>query len=86
MTKFQICYYRRLEKLVEITQKRFDNYRKKLSINCNHPIEFIVAYRWEHDNGYGRQSWRSGKRCTICLMLDAWANGNFRPASAYSSD
>lgn len=23
-------------------------------------------YRWEHDNGYGRQSMHTGKRCVFC--------------------
>lgn len=46
--------------------------RAKLVANCTHPAEFVVEYDWEWDNGYGRQAWRKGVRCTICDARCSW--------------
>lgn len=46
--------------------------RAKLVENCTHPAEFVVEYDWEHDNGYGRQAWKKGVRCTICDARCSW--------------
>ncbi len=48
--------------------------RKELVDGCDHPPEFVVDYRWEHDNGYGKQSWVTGKRCEICESTNNWGS------------
>jgi hypothetical protein len=44
-------------------------------VGCNHPV--TEDYKWEHDNGYGRQTTISGKRCVHCLWVDLWNRGSF---------
>jgi hypothetical protein len=39
---------------------------------CTHPEEWRRAYKWEHDNGYGRQHMREGIRCGLCLAEQAF--------------
>ena len=64
---------RRIDKLYgEIT-----NFQVQLRTICDHQNPEV--YQWEHDNGYGRQSWIKGKRCVHCGFIDAWSNGNFQP-------
>lgn len=55
----------------------YQSYRKFLAQTCEHPPEVIVGYRWEHDNGYGRQTMIDGKGCSICLAKDHWNRGVF---------
>jgi hypothetical protein len=31
-------------------------------------------YRWEHDNGYGRQSMTTGKRCVFCGWIKLYSH------------
>jgi hypothetical protein len=38
--------------------------RNKLK-NCSH--RYVVAWEWEHDNGYGVQKRIKGERCSCCL-------------------
>lgn len=42
---------------------------------CDHPDP--VAYHWEHDNGFGRQTPQIGARCTYCGWIDRWKLGRF---------
>ena len=44
--------------------------------NCTHPEEHRVDYRWEHDNGYGRQKWITGVRCELCGAKQSWKSMN----------
>lgn len=39
---------------------------------CDHP--FVEDYQWEHDNGYGRQSMVTGKRCKLCHATNNWGS------------
>lgn len=39
---------------------------------CPHPIEAVQEYRWEHDNGYGRQTWNVGLECRLCRGKNPW--------------
>ena len=59
-------------------QEKVAALRAELAVDCTHPGEFVEAYRWEHDNGYGRQSWHTGKICTICRATDLYLTGSFR--------
>ncbi len=34
-------------------------------------------YTWEHDDGYGRQSLRQGRRCVACGAVDRWGGSSF---------
>lgn len=42
---------------------------------CDHSQ--TESYVWEHDNGYGRQTMITGKRCVFCLKVDRWNRGVF---------
>lgn len=42
---------------------------------CDHSE--VEDYKWEHDNGYGRQSDHVGKRCRFCGWIDRWNDGKF---------
>lgn len=49
----------------------------RLSVGCLH--EQQGPHRWEHDNGYGRQSINEGMRCSLCGFIDfykrnTWVN------------
>jgi hypothetical protein len=47
---------------------------------CDHSKD--EPYEWEHDNGYGTQTWVTGKRCSHCGFIDYWSRGRFiDPAS-----
>jgi len=37
---------------------------------CEHTS--VEEYVWEHDNGYGRQSWHTGERCRVCRKRRSW--------------
>lgn len=41
-------------------------------------------YRWEHDNGYGRQSMNAGKRCVFCGWISLWNNNSFTDPKEFS--
>jgi len=56
-------------------QKRANACRGKLAKDCKHLR--TEEYRWEHDNGYGRQSMQSGTICKICYKVDLWNSGRF---------
>lgn len=68
--------YLELRKLVSELQreqnKRLEGIRLELAKNCSHPVEAVEPYRWEHDNGYGRQKMLDGLRCTICHFINHW--------------
>lgn len=42
---------------------------------CDHSSS--KEYRWEHDNGYGRQTMISGRICVYCRAIDPWGRGDF---------
>jgi hypothetical protein len=76
MTVFQI--QKELTKKREKSSKlrdEIDGLVKQLQGVCDHSQ--TDAYQWEHDNGYGRQSKMSGKRCMYCGWIDLWNNGTF---------
>lgn len=54
------------EKIDLIRKAEIEPLRKQLAVDCKHPIEHIIEFNWEFDDGYGRQKWNKGKRCTIC--------------------
>lgn len=45
---------------------------RALAKPCTHPVEAQMAFDWEHDNGYGVQSWHTGARCRICGATNSW--------------
>lgn len=51
--------------------------KQELAKNCPHPASYVQDYRWEWDSGYGTQSMRTGKRCSLCDGKDAWQTGTF---------
>lgn len=50
--------------------------KKDLSVNCDHPEDFIASYRWEWDNGCGVQKNMEGDRCTICNKVKPWRSSS----------
>jgi hypothetical protein len=53
--------------------------RRAILEYCPHPPERRTTYRWEHDNGYGRQSIHTGEQCGLCMARNRW------PGSSYPS-
>lgn len=67
---------RKAELSREIANDRLTLLRMQLKeAGCDH-FKF-EAYIWEHDNGYGRQHKRTGKRCTYCGWVDLWDRNHF---------
>ena len=81
MTKSQINKLARLEKESDAKRIELAEYKAKLSINCSHPSDRQTVYKWEHDNGYGRQSWQEGIQCGICRKIDLWNSGSWNNRS-----
>lgn len=53
--------------------KRWDEKIEKLRAaikDCTHPV--TDEFKWEHDNGYGRQKMLPGLRCKLCLKENRW--------------
>ena len=48
---------------------------KQLQGICDHTQ--TALHGWEHDNGYGRQTQMTGKRCVFCGWVDLWNNNRF---------
>lgn len=46
-----------------------------LVVGCSHPADHVKGYRWEYDNGYGRQHYNTGSRCDLCFALDPYQTG-----------
>ncbi len=46
--------------------------RMAVLASCPHPPEYRREYKWEHDNGYGRQHMQTGEQCKICLACCAF--------------
>lgn len=42
---------------------------------CTHSD--VSDFPWESDNGYGRQSRMTGRRCDLCGAVDRWGRGKF---------
>lgn len=78
--------YRRLLEARATLEREIAKARAKLAKACTHPEEFVTNYRWEHDNGYGRQSMHTGRICGICLKRDPWVTGNFYAAEQLTGD
>lgn len=43
---------------------------------CRHQAAAVSEYKWESDNGYGRQSMQTGERCSICRAEKHWKNSS----------
>lgn len=74
--------YKKALKASHKAQEKVETLRKSLALDCSHPVEFVRSYRWEHDNGYGRQSAMTGKICDICRSKDLWGTG-FKSTSTW---
>ena len=61
-----------LSKVSKRAGKRLSDAREKLGDSCTHPEKHVTTYRWEHDNGYGRQKWLEGLFCNLCLRRKPW--------------
>lgn len=75
LTKEQRAYLRLQEKTrtqIKALEAKLEAARIAAAKSCQHPVEAREDYRWEHDNGYGRQSWVTGERCTICRHQRSW--------------
>lgn len=48
---------------------KVERLRQLLACGCAHPEKYQAEYRWEHDNGYGRQTMIMGKRCSLCRAV-----------------
>lgn len=68
--KMRDIYIRRLNKEIE-------EIRSKLSLECQHPEDFVKGYYWEWDDGYGTQREKYGRACNLCLKKDPWNNGRW---------
>lgn len=64
--KLQRAYWKR-EKEIDA---EIEAARKELGKACSHSE--TEAFRWEHDDGYGRQSMCNGLRCLICGRENRW--------------
>jgi hypothetical protein len=42
---------------------------------CDHSL--TEEYQWEHDNGYGRQTKMTSKRCVFCGWVSLWNNNHY---------
>jgi len=51
------------------------NIEQQLEGRCDHSE--CESYQWEHDNGYGLQTQKHGKRCVFCGWVDLWNRGQF---------
>lgn len=61
---------------VRLLQTEIDRIVNLLRVTgCDHTG--AESYKWEHDNGYGRQTKIEGKRCVYCGFVDHWNRGNF---------
>lgn len=78
--------YKQLLREEELLAGRILKLRAQLSKNCKHPAEFVTTYRWEHDNGYGRQSMHTGYLCTICRARDPWQDKRFIAEKDFNTD
>lgn len=78
MSEIELAQYNLALRNLERAQEAVSKLKKIVSVDCSHPFEYVVPFRWEHDSGYGRQSWITGQQCSICYAVDSWCNGNFR--------
>lgn len=76
MTSEQLQKYARLRKALVRAEQALRAYEAELVPICDHPSEYVREYRWEHDNGYGRQTIINGKRCSICSAIKHWPSSN----------
>ena len=53
---------------------------------CQHPADRRTSYRWEHDNGYGRQSWHTGHMCQLCEAKDPYMSGSWYSRAALEQE
>jgi hypothetical protein len=65
---------RELARLLAAYRKSAEHFRLRIVVarealqrsGCTHPKKHLETFRWEHDNGYGRQSMHEGLRCVLC--------------------
>lgn len=55
-----------LRREIRILSRAESNLVADLQLECNHPDAHVEEYRWESDNGYGRQTQMTGRFCTLC--------------------
>jgi hypothetical protein len=55
----------------ECYRKKIQFLQQKLTKRCTH--KYTAPYRWEHDNGYGRQHMIIGERCVSCDKRRPWS-------------
>jgi hypothetical protein len=83
MKETQELLQKKTAELIEL-QTEIYNLRRKLRDNCDHSE--TQSYVWEHDNGYGKQTNITGKRCVFCWFVDLWNRGNFIDPSSIDSE
>jgi hypothetical protein len=68
------CWRAWIKALDQAEAARLEARREWLRVdgNCKHPEGRLESFSWEHDNGYGRQTERTGKRCRDCGRLCHW--------------
>lgn len=71
--QYLMQYERLLAKSIKASQT-FRAYKAKLALTCDHPDAYVEDWKWEHDNGYGRQNWNIGKQCTICHATKSYTS------------
>ena len=66
-------------KAMEAARRAHAKAEAALAADCPHPEWMRLGFQWEHDTGYGRQSWRTGVRCTLCGAENQWpgCSGNW---------
>lgn len=70
--KGKLARYKRALVSAHKANQRVSALRQELAADCQHPPEFVVEYRWEHDNGYGSQSMCTGRTCQVCGVKDPY--------------
>jgi hypothetical protein len=61
-----------------------ENILAQLRLICDHSKD--EPYFWEHDNGYGKQTKITGRRCSYCGFIDFWSRGRFINPATIESD
>jgi hypothetical protein len=55
---------------ISAIRQKIQDIRDAISPFCKH--KYTRNYRWEHDNGYGRQKWMTGLECLLCGKRNSW--------------
>ena len=70
--------YNKIDRLSKrILKLRQEQYllRKSLADKCVHPNP--ENWKWEHDNGYGKQTMIDGLRCKYCGAEKRWLSSSY---------